>query len=151
VRNTDERGEKPRRRGDRVGRCAICAIGAILVVSCSSKNPDALTGMNVDENLAMMDSNGSAGTNAAAPDRSQSNSLSADATARHASGAETSADRSLRGNSAVPTPPAGVNAVETNAGNSTEENETLRGVEQNETTIPNTTSAMLTGDGPDQN
>lgn len=44
-----------RERNGRAVRIAIAAAAAVLLVSgCSSKNPDALTGMNLDENLAMM-------------------------------------------------------------------------------------------------
>lgn len=35
----------------------ILMASALLVSACSSKNPDTLVGMNVDENLAMMDAN----------------------------------------------------------------------------------------------
>jgi hypothetical protein len=35
----------------------IVIASALIVSACSSKNPDTLVGMNVDENLAMMDAN----------------------------------------------------------------------------------------------
>jgi hypothetical protein len=39
-------------------------LALVLVAACSSRNPDALTGMNLDENLAVMDANASANVDA---------------------------------------------------------------------------------------
>jgi hypothetical protein len=47
-----ERSASHRRR-----RPTAAALAALLLSACSSKNPDSLIGMNVDENLAMMDAN----------------------------------------------------------------------------------------------
>jgi len=59
-------------------RIAIAAAAAMLLGGgCSSKNPDALTGMNLDENLAMMNADnmtdGNASEAAATPANSTSN------------------------------------------------------------------------------
>jgi hypothetical protein len=39
------------------GRPVAAVLAALLLSACSSKNPDSLIGMNVDENLAMTDAN----------------------------------------------------------------------------------------------
>jgi hypothetical protein len=47
----------------------VAGFAALLVSGCgSSKNPDALTGMDVDENLAMMNAETNSGANAVATD-----------------------------------------------------------------------------------
>ena len=45
---------------------ALAALAVLLVSGCSSKNPDALTGMNVDENLAIMNAEESSAVNSGA-------------------------------------------------------------------------------------
>jgi hypothetical protein len=51
---------------DRRRRSAVAVAVAVLLVSaCSSKNPDSLIGMNLDENAAMMDANDMSDVNAA--------------------------------------------------------------------------------------
>jgi hypothetical protein len=39
------------------GKPVAAVLAALLLSACSSKNPDSLIGMNVDENLAMTDAN----------------------------------------------------------------------------------------------
>ena len=56
------------------------AFAALLVSGCSSRNPDSLIGMNVDENLAMTDANASSDAKGESTSGSDSN-----ATAEHAS------------------------------------------------------------------
>jgi hypothetical protein len=51
----------------------LAVLAVLLVSGCSSKNPDALTGLNVDENLAIMDANGSSNVNAEATSVSETN------------------------------------------------------------------------------
>ena len=66
------------RRPKSVAAALLTTLGLLLASACSSKNPDALTGLNVDENLAMMDANSS--SNAAANmDASQPSGASAGA------------------------------------------------------------------------
>jgi hypothetical protein len=43
-----------RRTGVPIAAALVGALAALVASGCSSKNPDALTGMNVDENLAIM-------------------------------------------------------------------------------------------------
>lgn len=44
-------------------RLVLAATALLMAAACSSKNPDALTGMNLDENAAMMDANASVEAN----------------------------------------------------------------------------------------
>ena len=50
-----------------LGASALATLALLLAAGCSSKNPDALTGMNVDENLAMMNADENMDANAAEP------------------------------------------------------------------------------------
>ena len=60
-------------------------LAVLLVSGCSSKNPDSLIGMNVDENAAMMEANASSeGGATAAANGSEDNEASASAARRHA-------------------------------------------------------------------
>jgi hypothetical protein len=59
-------------------------LAALLVSGCSSRNPDSLVGMNLDENLAMMDANASSEANAAPTAASDSNAAPAHASSDHA-------------------------------------------------------------------
>jgi len=116
---------------------AVFALGA-----CSSKNPDALTGMNLDENAAMMDANASvdanlASTNATSTNEAQASSAS-DAQSNHAS--EASA------NSAAPKPaqsshPTEINAVRNGPASSPDLNDVDNQV--TEPDIPNASSNDL--------
>ncbi len=51
----------------RLWASALGISALLLAAGCSSKNPDALIGMNVDENLAMMNADENMDTNAAQP------------------------------------------------------------------------------------
>lgn len=56
---------------------AIAAAAAVLLLGgCSSKNPDALTGMNLDENLAMMNADNMTDGNASGASSTTANSTS---------------------------------------------------------------------------
>ena len=56
---------------------AATLLGATLLAGCSSKNPDALTAANVDENLAMTNSESNAAGNVQAADRNAAGSVNA--------------------------------------------------------------------------
>jgi len=69
-------------------RGAVLATLIVLLSACSSKNPDALTAVNVDENLAIMDANADAtnvsGVNAVSSrDANDHTGRSGNATERH--------------------------------------------------------------------
>jgi hypothetical protein len=49
----------------RRGVLAAAVAAAFVIGGCSSRNPDSLIGMNVDENLAVMDANETSDANAA--------------------------------------------------------------------------------------
>src|SRR4051794_30793218 len=69
----------PSRRRRRPGIACGAVVGtlaALLAGACSSKNPDSLIGMNVDENLAVMDANASMNVVAATSNASGSDALS---------------------------------------------------------------------------
>jgi len=68
----------PAHRGLRRGAFAVLGASALFFVgACSSKNPDVLSGINVDENLAMMDANAAENTGVTTNNSSESNSPSA--------------------------------------------------------------------------
>jgi hypothetical protein len=67
---------RPRRRT--IGPAAIASLAALLVGACSSKNQDSLPGVNVDENLAMMNAEKSVNSNLDMRNESESNSGSRD-------------------------------------------------------------------------
>jgi hypothetical protein len=69
----------PHRSGGRIMTILVPALAVLLLGACSSKNPDSLIGMNVDENLAMMDANASADANASTAAVSDMNAVSAEA------------------------------------------------------------------------
>jgi hypothetical protein len=80
ISDEEKEGVAPADRGLRRSAFAAAVLGAsalFFVSACSSKNPDALPGMNVDENLAMMDANAAANTNVTANTSSEPNSPSA--------------------------------------------------------------------------
>ena len=81
-------------------RATVLAALAILLVSgCSSKNPDALTGMNVDENLATMNANATSQINTEATNVSKTNGASPqDANGSAGSAAATRHGRGQRNN-----------------------------------------------------
>src|SRR5690349_6260825 len=69
----------------RTGRVAsvLGALAATFVIAgCSSRNPDSLIGMNVDENLAVMDANETSDANAAGVAQSGRADSSSDVSAK---------------------------------------------------------------------
>jgi hypothetical protein len=52
-------------------RSVIATFALLLLSGCSTKNPDALTGANVDENLAMMNADSNSEANASISQSSQ--------------------------------------------------------------------------------
>jgi len=82
-------------------------LAALLVSGCSSKNPDSLIGMNLDENAAMMDANEVSDANAAATTDSNGN-----ATSSHASSAAQS-NAGAAANAPAEEPSATANVSET--------------------------------------
>jgi hypothetical protein len=79
---------------------AAAASALLLLGACSSRNPDALTGMNVDENLAMMNADENADANASNVGTSEAS--------------EASAPRSNDASEATAAVPGGVSAAEEN-------------------------------------
>ena len=55
---------------------ALAVLAVLLVSGCSFRNPDALTGTNVNENLAIMDVEASSNINAEATNVSETNAAS---------------------------------------------------------------------------
>jgi len=105
-------------------------LAALLVSGCSSRNPDSLVGMNLDENLAMMDANASSEANTAPTAASDSNAASAHASSDHAAQSNASA----AAGDADEQPSATANATETE--NPPEDQTTANQVE-NEDEPPN--------------
>jgi hypothetical protein len=57
------------------------SLALLAATGCSSKNPDTLVGMNLDENAAMMDANASVDANNASADVAEANESAHSATA----------------------------------------------------------------------
>ncbi|HEY8434136.1 MAG TPA: hypothetical protein VIK68_05920 [Sphingomicrobium sp.] len=113
----------------------IVSLALLAVAGCSSKNPDALTGMNLDENAAMMDANASVDANLASANASESSSTS-DVQANHASNASA--------NAAAPKPAhAEVSAAHNSPSSSTELNDIEDNQVSTEPDIPNASSNDL--------
>ena len=119
-----------------VGRVgALAAFALIVLAACSSKNPDALTGMNLDENAAMMDANASVDANLASANAGESTSTS-DVQANHASNASA--------NAAAPKPAhAELSAAHNSPSSSTELNDIEDNQVSTEPDIPNASSNDL--------
>ena len=70
----------------------IAAAAALFsLAACSSKNPDSLVGMNLDENAAMMDSNEAVDANAVTATVAETNAGSQPDTSSQRSGIDTRA------------------------------------------------------------
>ena len=95
-----------RSASDRSSRAMAAVLAALLLSACSSKNPDSLVGMNVDENLAMMNASEMVDGNLAATTSSGSKDSVADF---HLP------DRSARAAKNIAPQTAGVRSVEVNA------------------------------------
>jgi hypothetical protein len=78
----------------------IGLLAALLLGACSSKNPDSLIGMNLDENLAIMNADENAGAEVTAPNVSANETSSAarSSTATTANANEVNAARTAEEN-----------------------------------------------------
>ena len=118
------RNVQPRRRA------CVLAAGATLALlaaaGCSSKNPDTLVGMNLDENAAMMDANASVDASNASEDAVDTNSSSQSAATNGAgaSNSEASAKQSARPKAEPARHSDQVNATDVDTGNRAEPDET---------------------------
>ena len=116
----------------------IVSLALLAVAGCSSKNPDALTGMNLDENAAMMDANASVDANLASANASESSSTS-DVQANHASNASANAAAPKLAHAGR----AEVSAAHNSASSSTELNDIEDNQVSTEPEIPNASSNDL--------
>ena len=124
------RGTEAELKTGRIHGLAFVALGGLalfLAAGCSSRNPDSLIGMNVDENLAVMDENQGADANASA----LSDSGASAAPAENSTKAAEVANRTAQANSAAREPPADVETA-----NTIEENEIGNETDQNRTQQP---------------
>lgn len=103
-------------RGRALAATLAGAVAALLLAACHSKNPDSLIGMNVDENLAVMDAN--------AVDANATDSGAAPAQASTDQSDETAAAAPNRGNSAVSQTSPELNAIEPEPDNPPAEDQT---------------------------
>ncbi|MGE5562815.1 MAG: hypothetical protein ACM3ZV_05825 [Bacillota bacterium] len=94
---------------------AAATLALLSLTACSSKNPDTLIGMNLDENAAMMDANASVEANLGGADPS-ANDSAADRSSANA--ASTSTDASAPQPPTPPKPPRAPRSDQVNAGDS---------------------------------
>lgn len=112
------------------------AFAALLLSACSSKNPDSLVGVNVDENLAIMDENASSNAIAAATNDAEARDTSADSASdgNKRSGTIPGKASSPKGMD-EPDRPTGVNAIA--PGDAPDQDEVGTPANDNEETAPN--------------
>lgn len=130
------------RRGRGVVASAVTASALLVLAACSSRNPDALTGLNVDENAAMMDANAAVEANLADANGAPSNAAAANGTseAQSANSAESAAKATAPKAAEKSRPSREVNAPQDNSASSAELNDVQDNQVSTESDIPNITS-----------
>jgi len=116
----------------------IGASVVLLLAGCSSKNPDALMGLNVDENLAMMNANSSSGANSMVANASTAATTSAQGAGNQSDrSADTAPKARSRGRSDDQQPSAQINAIGPDADNPADISDNTQNQVGNEDQPPN--------------
>jgi hypothetical protein len=121
---------------------AAVSMALLTLPACSSGNPDALTGMNVDENAAMMDANAAVEANLADANAEPADAASSNGTSEAKTGSATDA---ADNNTAAKPPERArtgreVNAASSNSRSSAELNDMQDNQVEAEPDIPNAVS-----------
>ena len=126
------------RRGSALAAAVLGLFAVLLIGACSSKNPDALTGMNVDENLAMMDANASSDGNVTAGSLSDTSATSnRAATDRADQSGDAAARTDARATSGDQQRSAEINAGGTDADDQADDEESSANQAQDDEEAPN--------------